>query len=545
MRRTNLTTAISALAAAGVTALVLAAGASAADFTTPVQLSFPPSGGEPSIATDPQGDAFVVGPQRIPSGASGHGGTGYWRSTNDGASFAPGTFIGSYLGGGDDDIVYSGGALYTADLEAAATEVCKSTDRGLTWGGIGPVPDPTQCSTINSGQTAPSDDRPWLAADPSDPQRLYVVYHEFVSAQPLGFRTDNGGADNFVNPCGSIVTDPSIEANVPTDITGGTLVARPVVDKSGNLYILFATTTQQENAQAASQGQPSGTFSQLYLAVSQNHCQTFTDHTVFDGQSKYGMNTVQFGDIFNDLVIDGAGNLYTVAAGAIGTKPFPSGANIYVLKSTNHGQTWSSPTELSTQNGTQMLPAAVAGPGAGQLEIGYFRTINGVTNPNDTSAKWTYATAQSTNAAGTSATYTYRDVNPGFVYHNGDICNLGILCGQVPGGPSDRSLLDFTSAALDTNNCPLFTFAGNPTGSPGNNSYPPTPTYNYVTRQLSGCFATASSTSNSTSSSSASGRAGSNKRSKHKKKKHKNRKKHHRRAKKISRPPRVSAGFTG
>jgi hypothetical protein len=532
MQSKSLASAIAALTAATLAALACAASAGAASFTRPVQLSFPPSGGEPSIATDPQGDAFVVGPQGIPSGISGHPGTGYWRSTNDGSSFANGTTIGSLLGGGDDDIVYSGGALYEADLEAAATEVCKSTDRGVTWGGIGPVPDPTQCSTINSGQAAPSDDRPWLAPDPTDAQRLYLVYHEFVSAQPLGFRTDNGGGDNFAVPCGPLVTDPTIQANVPTDITGGTLVARPVVDKSGTLYVMFATTTQQENAQAQSQGQPSGTFSQLYLAVSHDHCQSFTDHTVFDGQTKVGSNMVQFGDIFNDLVLDGAGNLYAVAAGVIGTTPFPTGANIYLLKSTDHGSNWSDPLKLNTLNGTQMLPAAVGGPQAGQLEIGYFRTINGITDPNNSAGKWTYATAQSSNASAASPTFTYQDVNPGFVYHNGEICNLGILCGQVPGGPSDRSLLDFTSAALDKANCPLFTFAGNPTGSPGNNSFPPTPTYNYVTRQLTGCFAASAAKTTTTA------------------KKHKNHKKHkkHRRrhrARRISRAPRVRAGFTG
>src|SRR5205807_10413513 len=137
-----------------------------------------------------------------------------------------------------------------------------------------------------------------------------------------------------------IVTDPAIEANVPTDITGGTLVARPVTDKAGNLYVLFVTTTQQENAAALAQGFPSGTFSQLYLAVSHDHCQTFTDYTAFDG-TKLGANTVQFGDIFNDLAIDGAGNLYVVGAGAVGTKPFPSTTNVYLLKSTDHGVHWS------------------------------------------------------------------------------------------------------------------------------------------------------------------------------------------------------------
>src|SRR5947209_3491078 len=302
-----------AFATAAIAALLVAVSSASAaqNFTTPVQLSNPPGGGEPSMATDPQGDVLVAGPQGIPSGLNGTPGTGIWVSRNDGTSFSAGKFIGSNIGGGDDDVIYDQGTFYTADLEAVASEICKSTDRGNSWTGVGPVPDPFGCTQVNTGQVGPSDDRPWLAADPTDSNRLYLVYHEFVSAQPIAFRTNNGGGDDFANPCGPLVTDPAIEANVPTDITGGTLVARPVVGKDGTLYVLFVTTTQQENVQAASQGAPSGTFSQMYLAVSHDHCQTFTDHTVFDGQAKYGSNDVQFGDVFNDLVLDGRSEEHT------------------------------------------------------------------------------------------------------------------------------------------------------------------------------------------------------------------------------------------
>jgi hypothetical protein len=541
MRRTNLGAALAALTVACAAALALASGAAAAAFTTPVQLSNPPSAGEPSMATDPQGDVFVVSPQGIPAAPSGHPGTGLWISRNDGTSFQKGTFIGSLLGGGDNDIIFDAGALYTADLEAAASEICKSTDRGNTWTGVGPVPDSAGCTTINAGQAAPSDDRPWLTADPTDAQRLYVTYHEFVSAQPIAFRSDDGGADDFTHACGPLVTDPVIEANVPTDITGGTLVARPVTDKSGNLYVLFVTTTQQQNAAALAQGFPSGTFSQVYLAVSHDHCQTFTDYTVFDG-SKMGMNTVQFGDIFNDLAIDGAGNLYAVAAGAVGTTPFPTTTNIYVLKSSDHGVHWSAPLRLDKTSAAHMLPAAVGGPKGGQLEIGYFRTTNGVTDPNSLSGQWTYTTAETTNATAGSPSFTYRDVNPGFIYHHGQICNAGILCGATPNGPSDRSLLDFTSAALDAHGCPLFVFAGNPTGSPTTNDS--TNTYNYVTRQLTGCFTPATGTT-LTISSSVGASFAAKQTTRHKKHKNHKKRRHHRRARRISRPPRRSAGFTG
>ncbi len=548
MRKTSLVPAAATVVT--VLFLLLAGGAQAASFTSPVQLSNPnPAstseagvGGEPSIATDPQGDVFVAGPQGIPSGLAGHPGTGLWISRDDGTSFQPGKFLGSDIGGGDDDIINDAGTLYTADLEAIATEVCKSTDRGQTFTGVGAVPDAFGCSTINAGQVGPSDDRQWLNADPTDAQRLYVTYHEFVSAQPIAFRTDNGGADDFANACGPLVTDPSIEANVPTDITGGTLVAHPVVDQSGALYVLFATTTQQQNAAAVAQGQPSGTFSQLYVAVSHDQCRTFKDYTVFDG-SKMGTNTVQFGDIFNDLAMDGAGNLYAVGAGAVGTTPFPRTTNVYLFKSTDHGVTWKGPQAVGDTNAAHMLPAAVGGPQAGQLAIGYFRTTNGVTDPNSLSGKWTYTAAETTDATAASPSFSYQDVNPGFVYHNGQICNAGVLCGATPNGPSDRSLLDFTSAALDSHGCVLFTFAGNPTGTPSTNG--PTNTYNYVTRQTSGCFATngaiISSGPGSVNSTIAAKQSAKHK-AKKKAKKHK-RKKH--RAKRISRPPRVSSGFTG
>lgn len=137
-----------------------------------------------------------------------------------------------------------------------------------------------------------------------------------------------------------------------------------------------------------------------------------------------------------------------------------------------------------------MLPAAAGGPSAGQLTLGYFRTVNGITDPNSTAGKWTYSTAQSSNANAASPDFAYNDVNPGVVYHNGEVCNAGILCGTTPNGPSDRSLLDFTSAAIDSDGCPVYTFAGNPTGSPGNNTG--ANTFNYVTRQTSDCFSSSS-----------------------------------------------------
>ena len=495
-RRTLIGLCVGALFAFAATA----ASASAASFTAPVRLvgtgssgkpdpTTGPFGGEPSIATDRLGHVYVQSPEGIPSGASGHAGSGFWISSNDGTSFASGKYIGSYLGGGDGDVIVTDipkpNTVFNADLEAAATEICTSENYGKTFTGIGPFPDPSSCTTLNGGQAGPSDDRPWLTYDPRG-KEIYLTYHEFVSAQPIAFRSDNAGADDFTNPCGPLVTDPSIEANVPQDVTGGTLVARPVVDKQGNLYVLFATTTQQENAAAATSGQPSGTFSQLYMAVSKDHCQSFTDYTVYDGtQGGTKTNTVQFGDIFNDLAIDGAGNLYVVGAGFVNTSEQHRDRVAVQLKH---------PRPDLAEAAARARPAARQARGVHAARGDRWsrapassRSVTSVPPtaspiPNSTAGKWTYSTAESVDANGSRPAFAYADVHPGSTYHTGQICNAGILCG-LPGEPSDRSLLDFTSATVDARGCPLFTFAGNTPASEAASQ-----TWNYVTRQTSGCF---------------------------------------------------------
>ena len=483
------------LLAAVVPALRSGTGAAAADggnrHFTVVDLKGA-AGGEPSIVADHLGTVVVAGPQGIPSGVNnGTPGAAVWVSHDHGDTFGRPSLIGSELGGGDEDLaVASDNTVYLGDLEAAATAVCKTTDHGRTFQSIGPAPDPGNCGGVEVGQAGPSADRPWLTTDDSQSgvHRVYLTYHEFVSAQPVVFRDDAAGNHLFTDgPCGPIVTDPTIEADVPTDVTGGTLVSKPVVDGQGDLYVMFTTTTQQQNVEGATGNQqPSGSFSQVYLAVSRDHCRTFTDSVVYDG-SKMGTNSVQFGDIFNSLAVDGAGDLYAVASGFVGRTAYAPTANVFIFSSTNHGRSWTGPTRLTGTTEADMLPAAVGGPRAGDLSIGYFRTINGVTNPNNTAARWTYEVATSHNATAArpgfaSGPVSGTDRSP-FVYHIGDICNAGILCGIAPGSPGDRSLLDFTSATLGPDLCPLFTFAGNPSGT-NDGAH----TDNYVARQRSDCF---------------------------------------------------------
>ena len=438
-----------------------AAQAFTSSFGAPQSLKPPGAvAGEPGLASDGHGNIVVVSLTGAPAIAGG-GTTGIptWVSHDNGKTWT-GSMYGSFLGGWDTDVAVEPdtGNFFIADLEVAATQICRSTDHGSSFNAIGLLPDPLACTTINLGQAGPSNDRQWLT--PAGNGRLYLTYHEFYSGYPLMFRSDNEGADLFTaGPCGPIVTDPGIATNILAPGVGGTLVSRPVVDKAGNVYVLFNTPTVSQGL-AALPGTLGGTVSQIYVAVSNDGCASWTDHLVFDG-SALGTNSVQFGDIFNNLAVDGGGNLYSVAAGYVGgTKPNPATADIFIASSTDHGVTWTKVRKLNTDVGAHMLPAVVGGPKAGQVAIGYYRTINGVTNPNDPGGQWTYTAAESSNAtAGDSASFLFGDVNPSHIYHAADICNSGIFCGlPVPGAGSNRALADFTSV-ITLNGCPMYVFA--------------------------------------------------------------------------------------
>jgi hypothetical protein len=495
---------------AGALALLAATATSALaggtpTFSTPHGLAGA-TGFEPMIATDGAGNFSDSNPQGFPGGQGA-----YFFSADDGATWSGPRLLGGPTGGGDEDNVYApydgskyGGELYIADLAASHSTVCYSMDHGATFYAVGTgpnspanLPDPTGCNADPAGATTPSSDRQWLTADKGG--RAYITDHEFFSAQPRMWTTTDGGGDGFVQTCGSIVdpTNPLIEQYVPQDITGGTLVSKPVVDANGNVYVLFTTTTQQENGGAINNGNVSGTFSEVFLAVSTNHCLTFTDYTVFDGFNNTlpcnGLmppatcNTDQFGDIFNQLAIDPEGDLYAAAAGFVGTTPFATTTDVYLF-SHKHGDplgAWTGPTKITSDGQGHMLPALTAGGASGQLAVGFFRTVNNHPNPNDNAGQWTYTVVESSDALDASPVFSFTDMTGGSgtsgnVYHIGNICNQGLLCG-ITNTSGDRSLGDFSSATTDANGCPYFSFAGNPTGD-GNG------TLAYVTHQTSNCF---------------------------------------------------------
>src|SRR3954453_1899554 len=335
------------------------------------------SGGEPSIAFDPNGDGhvYVTAPQFIPTGANnacnqignqigdptGIGlsftcsptnsptGIGYWASDDGGGTWPRSGNTGTANGGGDSDVaVLPDHAVLAADLEAADAAICISKDFAKTW---------SNCSNgITSNHTGPENDREWLTVAG---KTVYLTYHDFTAGLPIIERSDDGG--QTWQPCGNII-DPSVAKTYTPQ--GGTLVAKPLVDKDGTVYVEFITP----DASAPPVG---ATLDNVYMAVSpKGGCQggvRFKNYKVF------GNTKADLGKIFLADAIDGGGQLYILAGGK--TDKAQPNTNLWLFTSTDGGQHWSQPIPANPPELTaNVFPWVAGGANKGQFAIGWFGT---------------------------------------------------------------------------------------------------------------------------------------------------------------------------
>src|SRR5207302_1583711 len=157
------------------------------------------------------------------------------------------------------------------------------------------------CSTSatpppRSNQTGFEADREWLTIfGPTASyahKDIYLTYHDFSSGLPLQYRSQDGGAWTPQAPGPGATGDPAYQSAV----ANGTVMAKPVIDAAGNIYALVTT-----------QAPGNGPLDSLWLVKSTDHGNTWTDLNIFSGPT-----TAQMGLVFNDIAIDGAGNLYVL-----------------------------------------------------------------------------------------------------------------------------------------------------------------------------------------------------------------------------------------
>jgi hypothetical protein len=233
----------------------------------------------------------------------------------------------------------------------------------------------------------------------------------------------------------------------------------------------------------------------LWLVSSTDHGQTFTATNVFDGSAA----GATMGLVFNDLAIDGAGDLYVLSLGnAKGAAP-PD--NAYLFVSTDRGAHWAQ-HQIATDGKALALAGLHGGPLAGQLVLGWYHSTN-TTDTNDLTGQWKFQALESTNATDSTPAFTAVDLGSSSnaatgIVHQGQVCTAGLACttGQVMGGgQGNRNLADFSSVTVDSKGCAILTYADDGTIKSDQSNFAFALVSNNVTRQTGGCFATTPPTS--------------------------------------------------
>jgi len=407
-------------------------------------------GGEPSIATGPDGRLFVSYP-------AGSGPT-FFRSTSVGAKWTKGAYADTQSGDTSVNVDASGAVYqgnlngFTGDPNMLQTDVYKSTDLGGHWTvGQGPV---VQSNSTNNPFFV---DRPWTDAwippgGTTNTARVYIEYHDFGPSQIWVATSTDGGA-HFGPPVDVITSPVAQAASFCNTVPGGVKVVQTGAH-AGRIYAAWLAADAATNIGEGCNITMLQTFHTAWIAWSDDGGTTWTDEQVFDGGIGHDASA-----LFADLTLDNQGNPY-VAFGDDLTHEVGQTTgdwNMYVMASqldATGAPSWSGPFQANTSaTKTNFFPAITAG-NPGQVDVAYIGSSSeeptlpyGKPQPGgDPNATWNVFFAQSLNLTSAAPTWTVTQVTPSPM-HQGDVCTLGIFCVDPS---SNRNLLDFIDVSVGT-----------------------------------------------------------------------------------------------
>ena len=428
-------------AGAALAALSLPSGALAAATGSPPQfqwriVALPSSAGassfaEPGLTISPDGTA-IADAATANTGAPPTA----WLSHDSGSSWSTGfSFDTTGSSTGDADAALgSDGYRYALDLAYNPNPpgqpanptvlVFRSADDG-PWQGPASFPPP-------HGGDQP--DRPWLFVDPLHPSDVDVVNSE-------------GG--------GNIVVwrsqDHGSTFSGPTPVTGGAngqaalaLSSRPLFDPTNDqrVFMLYDTLSTAGLAATLASAPPVYEFpmTQVWLAVSTDAGSTWSNRLALDTTTLTGsgLTAATVGHLLIASAVDGQGNLY--AAFSL-RQAASTPTSVYVMHSTDHGATWSTPAAIVSPMQSNVMPAlAVAGGNAylswyGSADVDY----------RDASATWSELFAATSDPLAAQPSFAVSAIGGGAA-HIGGIDTAGTIGSDLG---ANWGLRDFQSIAVD------------------------------------------------------------------------------------------------
>ena len=409
-------------------------------------------GGEPSIATAPDGTLYISYP--------GGKGMNFFRSPDDGKTWKAGAFADANSGDTTVNVDRSG-AVYQANLNGTFQgDVYKSLDGGRHWTkGVTATSSPLANVYGPSATDSPFlMDREWTDAyippgKTTNQARVYIGYHDF-GPSIIWVNVSKDGGKTFSQQQ-SVLSDPMAQANSFCNTIPGGLKVVQSGPHAGRVYVAWLAGSVATNVPTGCNITQLDTFGQVWTAWSDDEGATWTDQLVYDAGFGHDASA-----IFADLALDNAGNPYVAWTMNSGDLPHTGAKgdqwNIYVSASFNGGRAWTKPYTVTTDTGTHFFPAVAAGD-PGHVVLAYISTPSVIPQlpygkpfpGEDANAKWFVYLSRSLNLLTGSPSWTQERLTPNAI-HTGDVCTLGIFC--TPGqliGVQNRDLLDFIDVVMD------------------------------------------------------------------------------------------------
>src|SRR6266446_5759019 len=334
---------------------------------------------EPAIGVTPNGRFYASSENGL------GGGTLAWTSADNGLHYASTTSPnaqGNYN-------------AYVVSLTLANIDVSTSTDNGGTW-------------SLNPAAALPIDDRPWAAATGASKVCISYLTAPGILLPQVGLHvqcsTDAG--HTFTQVANGYDTSPvGLAAS-----QGGSRTGNLVIDPSNpsNTYTVFAYENIEDRPN------PNAFLHNVGAAVSSDGGVTWHDYPVKINPDI----TAKYDNQFVNVAVDKSGVVYVA---------YSDNHGIFYQYSTDHGQTFSAPVQVSQGLDTAVMPWLAAGE-RGKIDLVYYQATGYSGNPEVATASvpWKVVMAQSLAAASPLPAFNYTTVNP--VVHHGGVCEGGALC---------------------------------------------------------------------------------------------------------------------
>lgn len=258
----------------------------------------------------------------------------------------------------DSSTIYYSYGVCSGSCSSGNLMVATSTD-GRTWG-TGHVVTPPQGGIF--------DDKPWVAADPTQPGRVYIAWdRNKANNQTILISASNDSGVTWSSP---------VKVNHGTSKFERVIYAMPAVAPNGTVYVVWMDYAR----------------SKLFVAKS-------TDHGAHWGSTDYAVTplNITFTDIGCNggrsmtpapyIAVDAAGTVYVTYA----DKKSTTGMDVYMTYSTSGGNSWSSSYRLNDDaTATDQYNPAMSVVGTGKVHVSWLDRRNDPTNDCQTQTYSTY-----------------------------------------------------------------------------------------------------------------------------------------------------------